>query len=61
MECEGGLIDLVKRIEGRGVTIYGIGEDLPNLTPIHQALGLSVHNCRKWGVLWDGPRAKKSS
>ncbi len=56
-----GLIDLVKRIEGRGVTIsLASGRTLPNLTPIHQALGLSGFIiAENGGVLWDGPRGQE--
>ena len=58
-----GLIDLVKRIEGRGVTIsLASGRTLPNLTPIHQALGLSGFIIAENGGFYGTVReAKKSS
>ena len=56
-----GMIGLMKETESRGVTIsLASGRTLPNLTPIHQALGLSGFIiAENGGVLWDGPKGQK--
>lgn len=64
MDREGmvpGLIKLVKSVEERGVTVsLASGRTLPNLTPIHQALGLSGFIiAENGGVLWDGPKGQQ--
>ncbi len=56
-----GMVGLMKETESRGVTIsLASGRTLPNLTPIHQALGLSGFIiAENGGVLWDGPKGQK--
>ena len=55
-----GLIGLVKGIEKNGVSVsLASGRTLPNLTPIHQALGLTGFIvAENGGILWDGPRKR---
>ena len=55
-----GLIGLVKEIEKNGVSVsLASGRTLPNLTPVHQALGLSGFIvAENGGILWDGPRKR---
>ena len=55
-----GLIGLVKGIEKNGVSVsLASGRTLPNLTPVHQALGLSGFIvAENGGILWDGPRKR---
>ena len=55
-----GLIGLVKQIERRGVSVsLASGRTLPNLTPVHQALGLSGFIvAENGGILWDGPQQR---
>jgi hypothetical protein len=55
-----GLIGLVKEIEKKGVSVsLASGRTLPNLTPVHQALGLSGFIvAENGGILWDGPQKR---
>ena len=58
-----GMVGLMKETESRGITIsLASGRTLPNLTPIHQALGLpgslSLKMVESYGM---GQKAKKSS
>ncbi|MAV95142.1 MAG: hypothetical protein CMA31_05595 [Euryarchaeota archaeon] len=55
-----GLVGLVKEIEKNGVSVsLASGRTLPNLTPIHQALGLTGFIvAENGGILWDGPRKR---
>ena len=55
-----GLIGLIKEIEKSGITVsLASGRTLPNLTPIHQALGLSGFIvAENGGILWDGPQKR---
>ena len=56
-----GMVGLMKETESRGITIsLASGRTLPNLTPIHQALGLGGFIiAENGGVLWDGPKGQK--
>lgn len=55
-----GLIGLIKEIEKNDVSVsLASGRTLPNLTPVHQALGLSGFIvAENGGILWDGPRKR---
>ena len=55
-----GLIGLVKEIEKNGISVsLASGRTLPNLTPVHQALGLSGFIvAENGGILWDGPQKR---